>query len=289
MKIEYKNSKGTIVFSGGRSYGRNTCYIASVSGLGIAPVSVTATVFSGLAGAKTEVIRFSQRTVILSADIPKRNYDFDIFYGDMLRILSDKGELFVYSKRKKRRIEAFVSNISEGKSQGDFKRIVITFTCDSPYFTDFEKVNVSLLTINKHLETEFILPLVFSERVSRAVVTNSGDITAEPVITFKNGVDGAYDAGGYLVISNETTGQFVTLNYYPAPGETVTIDISNRTITSDSGANLINFISDETDLSEFRLALGENVVSAESNVTNNRVFVGCSFYNRYIEGVADGY
>lgn len=289
MKIEFKNSLGAIVLSGGHSYGRNTCYIAEVSGLGLAPLSVTATSFSGMDGAKTESKKLSQRKINIAIDIPRRSYDYDVFYGNLLRVLSANGELFVYSKRKKRRIEAFVSNISEGKSQGDFKRIVITFTCDSPYFTDFEKINVPLLTKSKYLETTFTLPCVFSERISRASVINSGDITAEPIITFKNGVDGTYDAGGYLVLNNETTGQFVTLNYYPAPGETVTIDISNRTITSDSGANLINFISDETDLSEFWLALGENVVSAESNVTNNRVLVECSFYNRYIEGVADGY
>lgn len=290
MKMEFTSIYGSVVFSGGRFCGRDTCYIVEVSGIGLAARRFSTVTFSGTDGTSTTGKQYSSRTVIVSADIPRREYDFDSFYARFLRILSEDGELFVYSgKKKKRRIPAYVSGISEGKSNGDFKRVVISFYCDSPYFTDIAPVSVSLFTREKHLETEFVLPLVFSERINRAAVTNAGDIIAEPVITFSNGIDGVNGENGNLTIRNETTGQVMVLNYYPAPGESVTIDISERKIVSSNGSSLINFISDDTDLSDFHLEKGENILCVESNITNARANVECSFYNRYLEGVVYGY
>ncbi len=289
MKIEFKNDIGSIVFSGGRSFGRNTCYIVEVTGLGLAPANFTSVVFSGTDGAKTTSKRLSARTIILSADVPRRSYDFDDFYGKFLRVLSAEGKLFISSKKKKRCIGAYAASLSEGASQGEYKRIVITFTCDSPYFTDFSEVSVPLFTKNRYLETTFTLPCVFSERINRVTVHNSGDVPAEPVIRFTNAVGGYDGVDGNLVITNETTGQVLVLDYYPSPGEAVIIDIENRTIFSSGGANLINFISDDSDLSLFWLCVGENTLSVESNITNNKVHVECSFNNRYIEGAVYGY
>lgn len=289
MTIEFRTDIGKIIFSGGRSYGRDTCYIAEVTGLGLAPVVTSTAVFSGMDGTATVSKRYDRRNIVLSADIPYRKYDFEEFYGRILRIISKSGELIISSGRKKRRICAYVSQNSEGKNKGDTKRLILTFTCDDPYFTDIQKTTVPIMTKKRYLATEFTLPCIFSSRLNTATVTNSGDIVAEPIISFANAFDGAYAEDGDLVIKNETTGQFIVLNYYPSPGETVYIDIENRTIMSSSSANLLNRISDDTDLSDFCLAVGNNTIKVESNVTNNKVYVGCSYYNRYIEGIVYGY
>lgn len=289
MKIEFKNKFGKIIFSGGLPYGRDTCYIVEISGLGLSSLSVNTTIFSGVDGAVTTSKRLNQRHIVITADVPRRSYDFQEFYGRFLRILSEEGELFVTSRRRKRKITAFASNIAEGKNNGDLKRVVITFTCDSPYFTDFEMVRATLLTKNKYLETYFTLPLMLSEKISRAVVTNSGDINAEPIIYFKNGESGKESVDGVLTVTNETTGQVLQLNYYPMPGEAIVIDIASRTVASSGGANLLTLISDDTDLSEFWLVPGDNVLNITSNIINNQARAECSFYNRYIEGVSDGY
>lgn len=288
MKIEFINSRGKILFSGGASAGRDTCFIVEVSGLGLAPMAISTVTWSGVDGQSTVSRCYRGRSIVISADIPRRSYDFEQFYGRFLRILEAEGELFVFSRRKKRRIRAYASSVSEGKSQGEWKRVVITFTCDSPYFTDIEKVSGALFTKNRYLATEFVLPLIISERINRTLVYNAGDIPAEPIIRFKNASDGADGSGGNLIIKNETTGKTLTLNYYPNPGCEVIIDISERSIVSSDGESLLCNISDDSDLSEFLLAVGENVLSVESNITNSKVHVEYAFWNCFVEGAVYG-
>ena len=73
--------------------------------------------------------------------------------------------------------------------------------------------------------------------------------------------------------------------------ETVTIDIPNRTITSDQpsdenqNGNLINYISDDTFLSAFQLSLGTNHIKAVDHNQSANFDVVCEYSNKYIEAV----
>lgn len=90
------------------------------------------------------------------------------------------------------------------------------------------------------------------------------------------------------VITNQTTGHSITLDYSIASGETVTIVLYGRkTITNQLGANLLNTISADSDLTEFSLAPdpiapgGVNVISVGGSGTSGLSTVAITYYNRY--------
>lgn len=94
----------------------------------------------------------------------------------------------------------------------------------------------------------------------QTTVTNNGTVTAYPIIKIKR-------SGGTLAsvryLKNETTGATIWLSYDLADGETLTIDLrpGKRKVTSDWRGNAWQAILRASDVAEFSLLPGNNLVN----------------------------
>ena len=86
-----------------------------------------------------------------------------------------------------------------------------------------------------------------------------------------------------IIIRNNTTGQFVKVNYVFAYNEILTIDIPERRLYSNINPELnLYCISDDTYLSDFHLISGENEIEVSSD-TSRYISVTIEFNNNYRE------
>jgi len=110
------------------------------------------------------------------------------------------------------------------------------------------------------------LPAIATVRTIRANVINNGEIDVYPIIHIYNTANQVALMSGFsgVIITNETTGAKIELDYSPSDGEEIIIDLALRRITSNLAGNIINYISDDTVLSDFILKTGENIISCEN-------------------------
>ena len=91
-------------------------------------------------------------------------------------------------------------------------------------------------------------------------------------------------------VSNESTGQFIQLNYTVPAGRVVTIDLTPgvKTVEDDIGANLIGYLSTDSDLFGFHLGVppevsgGNNSIRVQTSGATNDSEVNLSWYSRYV-------
>ena len=88
-----------------------------------------------------------------------------------------------------------------------------------------------------------------------------------------------------IVITNESTGAKIELDYSPADGEEITIDLALRKITSNKAGNIVNYISDDTVLSEFFLKLGENIITCSNSSGSGSLSAIVEYTNNYVMAV----
>lgn len=121
-------------------------------------------------------------------------------------------------------------------------------------------------------------PITFEPFAIPDTLTNAGTWETFPTITITG-------PSLNVRIYNDTTGQVLELIGYNSPvGDTVTFDLTfaTKTITNTAGENLVQYLSDDSDLSTFSLVPGENdirvLIGSHSTVT----FATFSWYNRYL-------
>lgn len=137
--------------------------------------------------------------------------------------------------------------------------------------------------------TELVFPITFPIVFggSRIDATNNvtylGTWLAYPTIV----ITGPFNA---VTITNETTGESITLNYNIPIGETVTFDLryGYKTVTNNFGTNLIGSLSPDSDLATFHLEPapsavgGVNVIRVEGSGAGLGSGVTVSWNSRYI-------
>ena len=293
IHISFENEAGRLVLSGGREAVFRTL---SVAGLGLPTKEFNVTSYAGQRGQETlsEVDRL--RVITVSGDASRA---LQKELSRMTRILYYPGVLKIQSGNKRRRIACRCTSLDDPERIGPFAKFVIQFTCDDPLFNDFEDTAEPVYERKNHLYGNIANSawgtngkLAFSTRLSGADLLNKGDSPCEPVFTVTNNEPLAWPDGTGLRIKNVTTGQKLELEYPLAKGESVTLDMRERRITSSNGDNLINFISKETFLSDFALARGMNRIETENYayasstaVSQKKMLVECRFNNNYIEAV----
>lgn len=274
MEIVYKNSLGQVTFYGGSSSG--IFRITQITGLGITDKKFTVISYPGRAGQKTTQTTDGARVITLAGDI---YLDGSEAFHTALRVLYSPGEIVINGTRK---IGCYCNVFQPGDRNGLYRTFTMQLTCDSPYFTDPVNTVVGLFGVENHLVSPFTFPLVVSSRTTGATIIVAGDIKVEPVLHITD-LAHASSHVGQLQITNVTTGQHITLNYSPTGNEIVTIDIPNRKIYNGSGTNLLGYISDDTFLNDFWLAVGQNIIECGSTITT--INVACEYSNNYIEAV----
>ena len=284
MVITYTNEHGRIQLNG--TGNDNAWCIYEIAGTGFLKKNYTYNAYVGIMGHELNTQTIPSRVITISGDIPETAQK-SMSMSDVIRILNTDGELEILTKNKCRRAKVRTIDFSADEKKSVFKKFVLQLESDVPYFFGANTVKYNIYSREGCLTSPFILgDAPFSIRTTYADIVNMGDVECEPIIKISKPIlddDTEYERP--LVIKNETTGTTLTLEHIMSPGETVTIDIPNRKITSDMYGNLLNEISLDTVLMEFVLVPGKNKVSFDSD--DKTLFAECIFDELYLEASHD--
>lgn len=117
----------------------------------------------------------------------------------------------------------------------------------------------------------FTLPCVFTERLSRSVVKNGGDVPVYPIFTLV--CEASVDS---VTVQNHTNDGIITLNRSLTAGESIEIDCENGKVTSSISGNILNSITADSDF--FALDCGENDIEC----TATGVTLSAQFNERFV-------
>lgn len=289
FEMRFENNRGTIVFGDGKD-GK----IRTISALGLALPSYESNTIQNIDGRGQRTIsrKMLARTITISADVIG---DSQYMLSRMARILGEDGQLTVRFGNKKRKIKCYCASFSDPERIcPGVASVVVQFTCDDPAFADIADTNISVFRRQDMIYGEYTLPMVFTIRTNDADILVAGDIETEPVFTIYNTNSdevSLQDTEYGIEIRNETTGKFIKLNYHTTDGETITIDIPNAEITSsvqtedNNYGNLLNFLSNDTYLTDFNLIPGVNHIVATNYNIGESISVVCTYNNRYGEAI----
>ncbi len=281
FRIIFENELGALSMGGGSHPSMN---VTDISGFSNPKKELKTAVFGSGPGSVTTSARDTARTLTVAGTFRGLPLEVRKIYD----ILSCEGILSVYFHRLKRQIKCRCVDGDEFTriSKDGFYRFALQFLADSPYFSDCEETYIPIFSRINKVKTTFTLPCVFTERICRVTVHNSGDIAVFPAI-FVRGASSAENLAALqseehgVLITNQTSGGKIHLKHTVRCGETVTIDVKNRKIRSDIAGNITNKISDDTVLSSFFLGLGDNVISVDNYDTDTELSAQLTFKNEY--------
>lgn len=261
--------------------------VTSINGFGNPAKEFQTAAFSGQPGIVTTSCRDTVRTLTVAGTFNGTPREIQKMY----KILYADGTLTAYFHMERRQIKCRCVTTEEFERQGgNLYSFVLQFQADNPYFTDLADTSVYVFQRRDLVHSPFTLPCVFTERTSCVCITNQGDKEVFPVLYIANGaVQYSGDLTGVAMgsgnsgikIFNRTTGAFIHLKYTPKTDEQITVDLPHRKILLDANTNLTNFISDDTVLSNFYLAVGENNIEVINYATDTPISAILTFRNEY--------
>ncbi|MBQ4086993.1 MAG: phage tail family protein [Clostridia bacterium] len=282
MVITFTNKHGTIRLNGGGT--GNAWRMTDISGIGFPKKTFTYHQYANVYGQTINTVSIPNRIITISGDIVEQARNISL--ARIMRILNEDGELRIQTGNKIRR--AFVRTLSfEPDQRKDaFRKFVWQVESDNPFFFGPQKAKFDIYQRTALLTSQFTLPAVFSERIMSSAVINSGDVNAEPIITITK------PAGSEVVSQNleiqleaEGVSAEIALNHTIADGESVTMDIPNRKVTSSLSGNIIGCLSVGSVLSSFVIPPGFAMVTVKTE--DSSLSVSCSFENQYLEASHD--
>ncbi len=289
MKMIIKNEFGSFELGGGCN---SSARIQSIVGLGLPTKEVERVNFSSQPGQSTKSVRDLSRTITVAFDFNGGQKEIERLY----RILYHPVELLFTFGTRKRKISARCINPQEVESimYQKLYRYAIQFVCDNPYFNDFHNTKIAVFNradqfpnVSEDGNWYVQLPAVATERTITANILNSGEIEVYPIIHIYNsaGQIALMSGFGGIMITNESTGAKIILEYSPADGEEITIDLAKRKITSNTSGSIIDYITDDTDLSKFILQLGDNKITCENLTGSGNLSAIVEYTNNYAMAV----
>lgn len=132
--------------------------------------------------------------------------------------------------------------------------------------------------------SDFLFPLtfptVFINSNNQLTVNYAGNWPEYPTITVNGPMNG-------FTITNTTTGQIIRSSHVVPPNDyvTVTLTYGNKSVTTSFGTNIIGSISADSNLAQFQLVPGPNVISMTDSVGYPVMplsKIQFAYYNRYI-------
>lgn len=286
LAISFENDFGRLWLSGS---GGLPLRLLAAEGLGLGGKECNVTSYAGQSGQVLLSEKDAARVITLSFDVSAVGGHLREELSRMMRILYHAGRLTVVSGNRRRVIGCRCTAFEEPERHGrELAALVVQFTCDMPYFTDEVPQSVNLFLRSDKVRSSFTLPCVFTERTNRLLVTNRGDVCAEPVFMVHHAAQdeaSALDEAIGLELINHTTGQRILVEHGTVPDETVTIDIAERQITSDIDGDITHTLSQDSYLSDFWLDVGVNDVEAVNYNTAARIGVVMRYDNRYVEAI----
>lgn len=275
MEIKFYNDLGSITFSGG--YAENAWCMTACDGLTFSGKTFKTVRYTGDDGCETVDMLENQRVITLSGDV-KVTKNFAADYALALAVLGREGTLSVTSGGVCRRIGAVCSEFSETDRNSAFRVFCIQFVCDNPFFESDSQEEFYIYKSIPKLNSDFAFPGAFSQRISGGRAVCFGSAATEPVISVNTGT-----AGGKLTVTNKTSGESISLDYTAHAGESITLDVKNRTVRSSDGTDLTSCLSDESFFEGFRLLPGENELEVKTDTAYTGLTVACRYRPLYRE------
>ena len=281
-KVELKNKYGSVKMG---TY--NDIQLTDILGIGLPSKSVTSIEFSDGAGIYSTSERDNSRTVTLKGD----------FYGDreeikrIYRVIFHECEIRFIFGNDRRKIKGRCINPEDFKKiGGGITSFAIQFECDIPYFEDFYITNIAILKRinyfpNLYEDGQWYIQLsdtsYATKRYSEGDVKNCGDIEIYPVLKIQNTSDAVALTDEQIDICNETSDAHIKLNYNISAGEIITVNLPEREIISSINGDITHYISDDTQLSKFKLLLGNNHISVTSTASTSSLICAVEYNNNY--------
>lgn len=279
FRIIFYNDIGSVTFGGGAS--ESNWRIIEADGLGLAGKSYKSCVFENAIGQETVSARVNARTVTLKGDFfMDENYKTE--YKTVLSVLDKEGILEVREETGNRRIKAYCVQFLPLEKKGRFLPFTVQFVCDNPYFESAEAYEIPIYKIIPRLSSDFVFPGMFSEHITRRTVLINSNAETEPVIIINAGSN----PSGYLHIQNHTSGESMTINYEPLANEFITVDVKNRKIFNQNGANLLSYLADDSFFDGFHLYPGDNDIEVSIGTANTELEVYLRYNERFLEAVS---
>ena len=284
IKIKLTNNKQSFEIGGGS---HPVARLESISGLGLLQKEVKSINFVNQSGRIQTSIRDTERTITMAFNFYGSEQEAERLY----KLLYSEVDIYITTGTKRRKITGQCLNSSDIESliYHKWQKIALQFTCNDPYFHDFDMITVPIAkrtdkfpNIQNDDGTWSIqLPAVATERIATTDIKNRGDVVIYPVITLYNqsGISPTTDPS--VLIENNTTGASITLEYTMTADETVTIDLPHRRITSSVNGDITKYISDDTVLSAFFLAVGTNNITALNNGSGTAMTMTMQYSNSY--------
>jgi hypothetical protein len=116
-------------------------------------------------------------------------------------------------------------------------------------------------------------PVTFVGFTGSSTIVYAGSWPTYPTITITGPVQSP-------IVTNVTTGQSVWLDYLVAAGETVVVDLLEKTAISSVVGNILGSVLG--DFATFQLALGSNVITAYGSGVGAASKIVMSWFNRYV-------
>lgn len=274
ISFEYENRYGRVSFS-------DACWhLTEYAGLEPVSKKISSVTYPGSVGSVTTEIHAEERNISLG-------FDFDMAanenLSDIILALDNPGLLTVNrSGKEKRYIYCNSTELSVGEKHGRLLRIVLQMRCDYPYFYG-EEMTIPIYRINKLLNSSFSFPGEFSTRVNDGgAIYNAGTADCEPIIVIRL-LDTPPNTVSDIRIENEDTGQVICLEAYTfSAGDSVTVNIPERTVVNQNGESIIQYISDDTFLNGFTLLAGNNSirVSVSNPLLKTDITLTCKSFFR---------
>lgn len=281
LTLTYKNDLGTVIMQGGGQ--DSPLRITAIEGMGLVTREYNTAVYSGHDGQETLNSRAAARSITIALEVIDKNAA-DIVYS-ALDVFGKSGMLYIENKDLSRRIKCSQVQIPDVARvlRGQIATFAVQFICDSPFFEDRSDTVLPLYKRTKLLSTPFALPTMFGEITLGGKIEIKGTISVEPVITvyYPTEIEGSES----IILTNDTTGKSVQLDYAPTAEETITIDIKNRKVVSNISGNIINHLSDDTFLGDFVLVRGVNVISVNVGDVTSDFTIECRYNNLYSQAV----
>lgn len=181
----------------------------------------------------------------------------------VLRAFYYPGTLFCKFGNTKRKIDCKCSNMSDIELRGrsDISTFTVQLQCDWPYFEEWFNITQVISDCKNTITgTTFTLPCVFSEYLKSGTVENLGDLMVYPTIKIKTLEDTTSD-NSYIIFKNDSTGNKIKFKHSLRKGDVVTINVPERKIISSKSGNIINTLTDDSDLGGIYLQKGKNKIS----------------------------
>ena len=273
IKLRFYNAIGEVVFD------RSSWRLTAAEGFSLAAKSYTAVRYINQPGQTITSWTDNPRTITLSGDCNIGIMGEDAF-SEAAGIFDRAGTLEVETDRFKRQIGARCIAFEPGEKNGPFRKFVIQFLCDCPYFEDCDYTESVIYKRVPQLSKDTVLPAVFSGRVSGFNLAYTGAVFAEPVITVS--VPGGK---GTVIITNGLTGGKIEVAYDGGLFSQLIIDIEGRTVTDDTGTSRLELMTDDSFFDGFFLESGDNDIEVTNSNSDTEIFATIKYRVRYKEAV----